>query len=359
MSNFCIVKSHVDLLKYVESLQAKNSDALGFLPRVVFEQGVEAGRLFLGLLNGNNPCGYILAGSGYRGLLRCPQVCIPYDARRRLYGAMLVAAVEQYGESIGCFRRVVRCGSDLESNAFWDSLGYHFVGTDESGEARKYKRSHINLWVKPLFPAVVATAWVNGRPRIYASDADRQGAYQMRRRDWLSRYQITDEDYRRMLDEQDNTCARCRTPFGAGNRPTVDHSHNCSNAAEHKSRPLEYEVRMGCADCVRGLICKTCNTSVVPRLETFPEQQTESDKQYLASRPIQRYRADGMVFIPKAQGRPRIYTSDADRLRAWRERKRNLDSQNCAVVETELPLTKSLVADIICPTVSECRQFGR
>jgi hypothetical protein len=95
---------------------------------------------------------------------------------------MLVAAVERYGESIGCFRRVVRCGSDLESNAFWESVGYHFVGTDESGEARKYKRSHINLWVKPLFPAVVATAWVNGRPRIYASNAERQQAYCERRR---------------------------------------------------------------------------------------------------------------------------------------------------------------------------------
>ncbi len=179
--NFTIVKSHPDLLRYVESLQSKNSDELGFLPRRVFEQGTEAGRLFLGLLNGE-PCGYILAGSGYRGLLRCPQVCIQYDARRRLYGAMLVAAVEQYGESIGCFRRVVRCGSDLESNAFWESVGYSLVGTDESGTARKYKRPHINLWVKPLFPAVIATAWVNGRPRIYASDADRLRAWRKRKR---------------------------------------------------------------------------------------------------------------------------------------------------------------------------------
>src|SRR5947209_6612821 len=102
--SFAIVKDHPGLLKYVESLQAKNSNALGFLPRVVFEQAAEAERIFLGLLNGE-PAGYILAGSGYRGLLRCPQVCVEYDARRRLYGAMLVAAVEQYGESIGCFRR--------------------------------------------------------------------------------------------------------------------------------------------------------------------------------------------------------------------------------------------------------------
>jgi hypothetical protein len=63
---FTIVREHPDLLTYVESLQAKNSDALGFLPRSVFECEAELGRIFLGLLNGE-PCGYILAGSGWQG----------------------------------------------------------------------------------------------------------------------------------------------------------------------------------------------------------------------------------------------------------------------------------------------------
>jgi hypothetical protein len=95
--NFTIVRDHPDLLAYVVSLQAKNSNELGFLPACVFERGADDRRLFLGLLDGE-PCGYILAGSGYQGVLRRWQVCIQYDARRRLYGAMLVEAVEQYGE---------------------------------------------------------------------------------------------------------------------------------------------------------------------------------------------------------------------------------------------------------------------
>jgi hypothetical protein len=103
--NFSIVKSHPDLLKYVESLQAKNSDALGFLPRIVFERAAEAGQLFLGLLDGC-PCGYILAGSGFQGILRRKQVCIQYDARRRLYGAMLVAAVDGAGQPTELRRQV-------------------------------------------------------------------------------------------------------------------------------------------------------------------------------------------------------------------------------------------------------------
>lgn len=179
--SFCIVKDHPSLLKYVEHLQAKNSDALGFLPRCVFEKAAEAGRIFLGLLNGS-PAGYIIAGSGFQGILRRKQCCIQYDARRRLYGAMLVAAVEQYGEDLGCTQSIVHCASDLEANDFWQSLGYILVGTQPSGAGRKYKRHHINIWHKPLFPAVPATAWKNGRPRIYESHAARQRAYEARKR---------------------------------------------------------------------------------------------------------------------------------------------------------------------------------
>ena len=39
-----IVKDHPDMLLYMEWLQSKNSDALGFLPRMAFEQHLEAGR---------------------------------------------------------------------------------------------------------------------------------------------------------------------------------------------------------------------------------------------------------------------------------------------------------------------------
>lgn len=177
---FSIVTKHPDLLKYVVSLQAKNSNELGFLPRVVFERVADAGRLFLGLLNGE-PCGYILVGSGWQGVLRRWQVCIQYDVRRRLYGAMLVEAAEQYGESVGCTQSLVRCASDLEANQFWQSIGYRLAGHEESGVARKSRRPHINIWTKELSPAWVATSWKNGRPRLYASNAERQRAYRHRR----------------------------------------------------------------------------------------------------------------------------------------------------------------------------------
>jgi len=177
--NFCVVKDHPSILKYSEDLQGKNSDELGFLPRCVFERGMNTGRLFLGLLNGE-PCGYVIAGTGFQGVMRCHQVCIQFDVRRRLYGWMLVSAVEQYGESLGCTSIQLRCGSDLPANDFWKSLGYAAVGAKESGETRKARRPHLNIWSKPLFPSVPATIWKNGRPRIYLSNADRQRAYRQR-----------------------------------------------------------------------------------------------------------------------------------------------------------------------------------
>ena len=179
---FTVVKSHPEMLRYALDLQAKNSDALGFLPRVVFEKAAEDDQLFLGLLNGE-PCGYILAGSGYQGILRRWQCCIQYDARRRLYGAMLVAAVEQWGEGRGCHTSVVNCASDLEANDFWQSIGYRLSGITPCGEARRYKRSHLNVWVKALTPAVLVTEWRTGRPRVYQSNAQRQKAYRDRQRE--------------------------------------------------------------------------------------------------------------------------------------------------------------------------------
>ena len=137
--DFVIVKTHPNLLVYVDSLQKKNAEALSFYPKQVFEREAEKGRIFLGLLNGE-PCGYIYVGA--KGLdVKCHQVCIQYDARRRLYGAALVQALEDY--------ITLRCGFDLEANQFWSSEGYRCVDVQDGGIRRMRK---INVWRKQLMP---------------------------------------------------------------------------------------------------------------------------------------------------------------------------------------------------------------
>jgi len=123
MDDFVVVTSHSSMVAYVDSLQRQNAEALSFYPRQVFEREQEKGRLFLGLLNGE-PCGYLYAGALSDKDVKLHQVCIQYDARRRLYGAAIAAVMEDYAERGKATTITLRCGFDLEANEFWRSLGY-------------------------------------------------------------------------------------------------------------------------------------------------------------------------------------------------------------------------------------------
>tara|TARA_R110000824_G_scaffold205274_3_gene390046 strand:- start:1234 stop:1842 length:609 start_codon:yes stop_codon:yes gene_type:complete len=145
MPDFHIVKTHPDMLLYVDSLQKKNAEQLSFYPKQVFEREAEKGRLFLGMLNGA-PCGYIYVGAKSPDV-KCHQVCIEYDARRRLYGAAMVTALEDYAKD--SYTITLRCGFDLEANNFWKSMGYNCINIVDGGIRRNRK---INVWRKQVHP---------------------------------------------------------------------------------------------------------------------------------------------------------------------------------------------------------------
>jgi len=143
VSDFQIVKVHPHLIAYVDSLQKKNAEALSFYPKCVFERESEKGRILLGLLNGQ-PCGYLYVGA-LGNDVKCHQVCIEYDARRRLYGSALVSAMEDYAE--GAYTITLRCGFDLDANRFWRDMGYNCIAVQDGGIRRMRK---INVWRKSL-----------------------------------------------------------------------------------------------------------------------------------------------------------------------------------------------------------------
>lgn len=128
-------------------LQKKNAEALSFYPKQVFEREKENGRLFLGLLNGE-PCGYLYVGAS-GGDVKCHQVCIQYDARRKLYGAMIATVMEDYANKSLSNSITLRCGFDLEANAFWKEMGYNVLKIVDGGVRRQRK---INIWRKYLQP---------------------------------------------------------------------------------------------------------------------------------------------------------------------------------------------------------------
>lgn len=133
------------IVQYVDSLQRKHAEALSFYPKCVFEREQLNGRIFLGLLNGD-PCGYLYVGAGKEDV-KCHQVCIQYDARRKLYGAHLVQAMEQYAEEYNAYSVTLRCGFDLEANQFWKEMGYDCIRVIDGGIRRMRK---INVWRKTL-----------------------------------------------------------------------------------------------------------------------------------------------------------------------------------------------------------------
>jgi GNAT superfamily N-acetyltransferase len=147
MEDFIVVKQHPQMLTFIDSLQKKNAEALSFYPKQVFERELSNGRLFLGLLNGQ-PCGYIYVGAT-GGDVKCHQVCIEYDARRKLYGAMLVVALENYANESFSNSITLRCGFDLDANKFWEEMGYKCVAVKDGGVRRMRK---INVWRKYLQP---------------------------------------------------------------------------------------------------------------------------------------------------------------------------------------------------------------
>ena len=162
--DFSIVKVHPHLIAYVDSLQRKNAEALSFYPRCVFERESDKGRIFLGLLNGE-PCGYLYVGAKGEDV-KCHQVCIEYDARRRLYGAALVQAMEDYATEGNAFTLTLRCGFDLDANTFWAALGYRCIGVNDGGIRRMRK---INVWQKQISAELFDTATVD--PAVGKCDA--------------------------------------------------------------------------------------------------------------------------------------------------------------------------------------------
>jgi hypothetical protein len=164
MNNFVVVQDHPEMLIYIDFLQKKNAEALSFYPKQVFEREKEKGRLFLGLLNGQ-PCGYIYVGA-QNNAVKCHQVCIEYDARLKMHGAALVAAMEEYANQGNATCVSLRCGFDIDANKFWKALGYEVVAIVDGGVRRMRK---INVWRKQLLPELFET--IGLEPAIGKTDS--------------------------------------------------------------------------------------------------------------------------------------------------------------------------------------------
>lgn len=134
------------MLKYVTDLMEKNYEAVGFLPAPRVAAYFESGQVLVQLENGE-PCGYLIYGFGWPAL-KVYQCCIQVDARRRESGAALVRRLIEVAEKRGCCTINLYCADDLESNGFWEAMGFHFAGTRDNGNRRGRLHNRWVLWVE-------------------------------------------------------------------------------------------------------------------------------------------------------------------------------------------------------------------
>ena len=83
------------------------------------------------------------------------------------------------------------------------------------------------------------------RRQFRAENKDRIAAYKRRHR-----YNMSDEQYQQLMNDQNNACAICGGANINGRELYIDHDHAC--CPDDKS----------CGKCNRGLLCSKCNAGI-------------------------------------------------------------------------------------------------
>jgi hypothetical protein len=147
--------------KFLDHLQRKHHDAIGFLPRVALERAIERGQVMLALENGE-PAGYVYGQSPYQRRADVAilfQAAICFDARRRLLGTALVEAfLARFPPTVT--QACLWCASDLDANLFWSALGFVAVACRDG--ARSAGRTHL-FWCRHLNREGEGCFWVPDR----------------------------------------------------------------------------------------------------------------------------------------------------------------------------------------------------
>jgi N-acetylglutamate synthase-like GNAT family acetyltransferase len=136
-------------LKFVDSLQKKFANCVGFLPKVAIENLLGQGHIRLAMEN-DDGAGYILSRPRlvWQPKMRSiTQACVAMDAQRRHHGLALLATISDEARAAGLLAIQACCAVGLESNSFWKAAGFvpvcHMTPTNVRGR-------EIICWRKPL-----------------------------------------------------------------------------------------------------------------------------------------------------------------------------------------------------------------
>ena len=171
-------------LTYIDHLQRKNSDVLGFMRKATFEREIPRFRIMLAEID-KEPVGYLYHGSE-QTVCKIHQACIEYDLRGQTYGSALVNTLLGHLEAFGVYTVLLNCGSEIQANKFWQTMGFYCQIIAPGG----YKRSRdINVWRYDIQPALFTTEtkpsnkpikWMR-RENVYLQKGQREMASDERR----------------------------------------------------------------------------------------------------------------------------------------------------------------------------------
>ena len=132
----------MELVKYIDDLARKNSEALSFIPYPKLEAYYDKGQVLIATEN-NDPCGFLIFGNNFP-VIKIYQACIQYDARNQHHGINLVKRLIKKALQRNCVAISLYCADDLEANEFWKNAGFVFSGQKLGGNRRGRKH---NYWV--------------------------------------------------------------------------------------------------------------------------------------------------------------------------------------------------------------------
>jgi GNAT superfamily N-acetyltransferase len=143
---------------FIDKLQRENSYAVGFIQQTIWDKYVFGGeRNFFVLMCEKNfdPVGYTLItpGRGPGSFVRIQQIAVRDDARRLDYGSALLAVLAEFCMENNRRGARLRCRQDLESNFFWQALGFQRYGVWAKGRVNHVgmkASDDINQWERVL-----------------------------------------------------------------------------------------------------------------------------------------------------------------------------------------------------------------
>ena len=150
-----IIEAHLSDIKYIDLLRAKESEAVGFIPKVRYEMEIagECGGDILVAREDGDLVGFAYITYGPPLSAKIQQIVIQEDARRMDRATALLEEIAIRARNRGCAEIGCRCAEDLEANKFWQKLG--FIKTADAMGKSVYSRGkeklgkrgrHINIY---------------------------------------------------------------------------------------------------------------------------------------------------------------------------------------------------------------------